>query len=86
MKIVLSLILAMWIASLPTLSVAADPVDLRGKKGVVDPKDLKKYDPKPPKLEKEPPPPPETKKEPDIPPFEVKKSHEGYPGNNPTNE
>ena len=51
---------------------AADPVDLRGKKGVVDPndlknpkpasgpkvdpKDLKKNDPKPPSMKTTPPP------------------------------
>jgi len=39
-------------------SFAADPVDLSGKTGVVDPNDLKKDDPKPPKLEKTVPPPP----------------------------
>jgi len=86
MKTVLSVILALGILSAPIFAVAADPVDLRGKQGVVDPKDLKKYDPKPPKVEKKAPPPPEVKKEPDVPPFEVKKSHEGYPGNNPTNK
>lgn len=37
-------------------SFAADPVDLSGKTGVVDPKDLKKDDPKPPKLDKTVPP------------------------------
>jgi hypothetical protein len=53
-------------------SAAADPVDLRDKKGVVDPKDLKKNDPKEsPVRIKEPPPPERT---PDVPPFSVKKS------------
>ncbi|MDD2319971.1 MAG: hypothetical protein PHO83_07975 [Geobacteraceae bacterium] len=37
-------------------SFAADPVDLSGKTGVVDPNDLKKDDPKPPKLQKTIPP------------------------------
>lgn len=36
---------------------AADPVDLSGKTGVVDPNDLKKDDPKPPTLQKTVPPP-----------------------------
>jgi len=40
-------------------SFAADPVDLSGKTGVVDPNDLKKDDPKPPKLDKTVPPLPE---------------------------
>lgn len=39
----------------------ADPVDLRDKKGTVDPKDLKQYDPKPPSLKIKEPPPPKTK-------------------------
>jgi hypothetical protein len=59
MKTVLSVILVLGILSAPIFAVAADPVDLRGKQGVVDPKDLKKYDPKPPKVEKQAPPPPE---------------------------
>jgi len=37
-------------------SFAADPVDLSGKTGVVDPNDLKKDDPKRPKLDKTVPP------------------------------
>jgi hypothetical protein len=36
----------------------APVVDLTGKTGVVDPKDLKKDDPKPPKVQGTPPPPP----------------------------
>lgn len=48
-----------------------DPVDLRGKKGVVDPQDLKKHDPKPPRVQKTEPPPPKVEKPPDVPPFEV---------------
>lgn len=40
------------------LSTSSAQVDLRGKKGVVDPADLKKSDPKEPSLKiKEPPPP-----------------------------
>lgn len=86
MKVLLPIILAVSIGGLATVVKAADPVDLRGKKGVVDPADLKKSDPKPPKVEKSAPPPPEKKEKRDVPPFEVKKSHEGYPGNNPTNK
>jgi hypothetical protein len=37
---------------------SGDVVDLRGKKGIVDPADLKKYDPKPPQVEKKAPPSP----------------------------
>ena len=84
MKKVISLVLAMSLAGIVTLAFATDPVDLSDKKGIIDPKDLKKYDPKPKKIEKKAPPPP--KKTPDVPPFEVKKSHESYPGNNPTNK
>lgn len=84
MKVLLAMIVAVSIGGLSVVVNAADPVDLRGKKGIVDPKDLKKDDPKPPKVEKKAPPPPE--KKPDVPPYEVKKSHEGYPGNNPTNK
>jgi hypothetical protein len=44
---------------------AADPVDLRGKRGVVDPKDLKRYDPPERSLHiKEPPSPPIQRREP----------------------
>jgi len=57
MKIVL-LLLALGIVCVSTGTVAADPVDLRDKQGVVDPKDLKKDDPKPPKVEGKAPPPP----------------------------
>ena len=55
---ILSLMLALGIACVSTGTVAADPVDLSGKQGVVDPKDLKKDDPKPPKVEGKAPPPP----------------------------
>lgn len=44
--------------SFSAAAFAADPVDLTGKKGVVDPKDLKKDDPKPKKLTNNPPPAP----------------------------
>lgn len=57
MKIFL-LLLALGIACVSIGTVAADPVDLSGKQGVVDPKDLKKDDPKPPKVEGKAPPPP----------------------------
>jgi hypothetical protein len=36
---------------------AGTPVDLSGKKGVVDPNDLKQYDPKPIRVMGNPPPP-----------------------------
>ncbi len=55
-----------------TFAFAADPVDLRDKKGVVDPKDLKKDDPKEPSLRTKEPPPPEKKTE--NKQYEVKKS------------
>lgn len=51
MKIVISLMLALGIVSVSICAVAADPVDLRDKKGVVDPKDLKNHDPEPPKVQ-----------------------------------
>ena len=37
---------------------AGNPVDLRGKTGVVDPRDLKQFDPKPPRVERVVPPSP----------------------------
>lgn len=40
------------VSTIPTY--AADPVDLTGKKGIVDPNDLKKDDPKPSKTETKP--------------------------------
>lgn len=43
---------------------ARGQVDLRGKKGVVDPKDLKKYDPPPQSLKIKEPPPPQPRKAP----------------------
>ncbi|HWR02193.1 MAG TPA: hypothetical protein VN371_10055 [Chlorobaculum sp.] len=36
---------------------ASTPVDLSGKRGVVDPNDLKQYDPKPIRVQGNPPPP-----------------------------
>lgn len=41
------------------LARADDPVDLRGKQGVVDPATLKAADPKPPTVSAPPPPPPQ---------------------------
>ena len=73
MKILSALILALVIGNVSLIAFAADPVDLSDKKGVVDPKDLKKDDPKPPKVQQIEPPPPKTEKEPDVPPFEVDK-------------
>jgi hypothetical protein len=55
---IFSLLLALWIACVLIGTVAADPVDLSGKQGVVDPKGLKKDDPKSPKVEGKAPPPP----------------------------
>lgn len=52
------LITTVCLLGVATVSSAGDLVDLRGKKGVVDPKDLKKDNPKPPKLQKVVPPPP----------------------------
>jgi hypothetical protein len=43
-----------------SLARADDPVDLTGKKGIVDPADVKKNDPAPPKLVTHEPPPPPT--------------------------
>jgi hypothetical protein len=47
----------------PITTFAADPVDLRGKQGVVDPKDLKKSDPPPNPLKIKEPPAPDTRSE-----------------------
>ena len=56
MKTILSmLVVAVCLITFSSASFAADPVDLRGKQGVVDPRDLKKDDPKPPKQEKSTP-------------------------------
>ncbi len=77
MKTVLSVTLVLGILSAPIFAVAADPVDLSGKQGVVDPKDLKKDDPKPPKVEKQAPPPPEKSNDEN---YTVHTSGEGYGG------
>lgn len=47
--------------ALPITTSAADPVDLRGKQGVVDPKDLKKSDPPQKGLKTKEPPSPDTR-------------------------
>ena len=46
-------------ALLTPVLVRADPVDLRGKRGVVDPRDLKRFDPKERSLHIKEPPAPE---------------------------
>lgn len=46
-KIIPLLLAAAMLLGFSAGSFAAEPVDLTGKKGVVDPNDLKKYDPKP---------------------------------------
>ena len=46
MKTIFSVILGLGILSSPIFAVAADPVDLSDKEGIIDPADLKKYDPK----------------------------------------
>ena len=57
MKFLLALLAGTVMLGSVTLA-SADPVDLRGKKGIVDPRDLKKYDPPQRPLHiKEPPPP-----------------------------
>jgi hypothetical protein len=58
MKKVAVLLAVLCLLGFSERSFAADPVDLSGKTGVVDPNDLKKDDPKPPKLQKTVPPPP----------------------------
>lgn len=59
MKIRLTLLLTLFcLFGFSVACFSADPVDLSGKTGVVDPKDLKKDDPKPPKLQRTVPPPP----------------------------
>ncbi|NTU44846.1 MAG: hypothetical protein HGA99_04890 [Chlorobiaceae bacterium] len=60
MKKLLALLLALGIVSISICSFAGDPVDLRGKQGVVDPKDLKQSDPKPSKVEGKASPSPNT--------------------------
>lgn len=46
-KIFPLLLAAVFLLGFSASAFAAEPVDLTGKKGVVDPNDLKKYDPKP---------------------------------------
>jgi hypothetical protein len=58
-RLLLVMIALAWSGTMAPLSHAADPVDLSGKQGVVDPAELKKNDPPPPKVvTHEPPPPP----------------------------
>jgi hypothetical protein len=58
MKIRFTLLLVVFcLLGFSAVCFAADPVDLSGKTGVVDPNDLKKDDPKPPTLQKTVPPP-----------------------------
>jgi len=52
------------------------PVDLTGKKGVVDPKDLKAKDPVPPKLDGEKPPLPKSEATSQSSNYDVKVSGE----------
>jgi len=66
------LLLVTILAGLTAPAFATDPVDLRDKKGVVDPKDLKKDDPKPKSDKAKEPAPPA--KAPDNTNYEVKKS------------
>ena len=56
-----------------------DSVDLSGKQGVVDPKDLKRDDPKPPKVEGNAPPPPSSEVNHDEN-YTVHTTGEGYGG------
>lgn len=59
MKTFFTLLIAVaCLLSFSVVAFAADPVDLTGKKGVVDPKDLKKDNPKPTKQQKTIPPAP----------------------------
>jgi len=65
MKKVFVILLSFCVLCLTVSAFAADPVDLTGKKGVVDPKDLKKSNPESPSLKINPPPPlPEKEKTP----------------------
>lgn len=69
MKSYLAAVLFVVVGAFVAPALAADPVDLRDKEGVVDPKDLKKDDPKETPVNTKEPPPPESK--PDVPPFDV---------------
>lgn len=55
-----------------------DSVDLSGKEGVVDPKDTKKDDPKPPKVEGSAPPKPNSEDNDEH--YTVHNTGEGYGG------
>jgi len=59
MKTIISLLLVLGIVSVSIYAIADEPVDLRGKQGVVNPNDLKKDDPKSPSTatDKAKPPP-----------------------------
>ncbi|MEQ8193676.1 MAG: hypothetical protein RIB59_04225 [Rhodospirillales bacterium] len=70
-NIFLSVIFFVFVLALPVAAAAeSPPVDLRGKKGIVDPRDLKKSDPKERGLRIKEPPPPERRERPktDTPP------------------
>lgn len=75
-----SLVIACFIIILLSMTssvYADDPVDLSNKKGFVDPKDLKKDDPKEKSIRIKEPPPPDTKTNEE---FTVHKSGEGDGG------
>ena len=65
------LLLSLMPASINVVANDTSVVDLSDKQGVVDPKDLKKHNPKEKSLKAKEPPVPETKPEPDVPLFEV---------------
>jgi hypothetical protein len=58
------IIVAVLLTSAASAALADDPVDLRGKQGVVDPATLKASDPKPPVVSAPPPPPPQVPQQP----------------------
>lgn len=75
-----NLITAVFIVGLLSITLSAyadDTVDLSDKKGVVDPKDLKKDDPKEKPITIKEPPPPDTKTDEE---FTVHKTGEGHGG------
>ena len=75
-----NLMTAIFIVSLLGITSSAyanDAVDLSDKKGVVDPKDLKKDDPKEKSIKTIEPPPPDTKTNEE---FTVHKTGEGHGG------
>ena len=71
MKSYVSAVLFIVVGAFAASALAADPVDLRGKEGVVDPKDLKKDNPKETTVNTKEPPAPVSEKTPDVPPFQV---------------